>query len=326
MPIDYLRGPIANVFTAFHEDGAFDGDGQRAILDALLATEAISAYFVRSGMGQMYTFSAEEVKAIAHCACTHMNGKGPVLVGVSGAWDRRPETRRAAADYTGETIRLAQHAQDEGAAGVVITLPEAIGLDEETPVAAESATLRHIEAVGASVSIPVFLYQPPRTGPLFCVTVERLRRIAEAPNVAGIKVSTADAGLILDCVWSTRGMDFVYINGNETAYYAALAMGVKGCIGEGCCLAPKIVRAVLERFEAGDHAGAMDAQRSLNLLVQKNPGAVTFWKRYVAEQGYPVQPWSRDVAGNSYQDGAPVLSEDAYGAFKNVYEPELARY
>jgi len=91
----YLRGPIANVFTAFNEDLTFDSVGQRAILDALVETGAVSAYFVRSGMGQMYTFDIDDVKAITRVACGHLENIGPVLVGVSGIWDRRPESRRA---------------------------------------------------------------------------------------------------------------------------------------------------------------------------------------------------------------------------------------
>ena len=53
----YVRGSIAPVFTAFHEDGRLDDDGQCSILRWLAETKAVSAFFVRSGMGQMFSFS-----------------------------------------------------------------------------------------------------------------------------------------------------------------------------------------------------------------------------------------------------------------------------
>ena len=50
-------------------------------------TAAASAPFVRSGMGQMFTFSYEDVQAMARTACSHLKGRA-VLVGTTGIWDR----------------------------------------------------------------------------------------------------------------------------------------------------------------------------------------------------------------------------------------------
>ena len=321
---DFVNGPIANVFTAFNEDLSLDERGQRAILDALVATQSVSAYFVRSGMGQFYSFSVEDTRQIAKLACDHLRDIGPVLVGCSGEWDRRRDRRVDAAVFTEQAVALSQYAQECGAAGVVHTLPEAIALQKgQSPL---EATLAYFEAIAEAVSLPIFLYQPPNTDPDFCLTAETLPPVADIPGITAIKVSTADAGYMLDLVHSVRGKDFAYIVGNETAYYAGLTMGARGCIGQGCCLNPAIVRAVMTRFDAGDLEGAMEAQAAVNRLCHGTSGAVSFFKRWLAERGYPVQPYHRPAADTSYAGAPGPISDAEYAAFKADIERTLADF
>ncbi len=321
---DYVRGPIANVFTVFHDDGTLDDEGQRNFLDALLATESISAYFVRSGMGQMFTFSFEDVQQIARNACKHLEGIAPVLVGTSGIWDRDYDRLPDREQYTREAIELSQYAQDVGAAGVVLTIPEALGLKPGEKV--EDICMRYFEAVSSAVAVPVFLYQPGTPKP-FSVTPESLRLYADIPGVKGIKVSTADAGYILDLCYSVAGHeDFAYITGNETAFYAGLCVGSRAVIGQGACINPAILRAVLERFERGDHEGAIEAQYSTNLLVRKAKRPTEFFKRYLNEKGYRMGTASRATKSKSYAEPEAPLTDEEYQAYKRLLESELAKY
>lgn len=323
---DYVRGPIANVFTAWNEDGSFDPDGQRQFLDFLLQTGTISAFFVRSGMGQMYTFQYDDAKAMAKLACTHLAGKAPVLVGSAGIWDRNVNRRPDRESFTREAIELSQYAESVGAAGVVHTLPEAIV--PETGESYADVTLRYFEAVSDAVNVPIFIYQPPGTDPNFIVTIELAPRLADIPNVKGMKASTPDAMYILDIIWATKGKDFGYIVGHEGGFYAGLCSGAKAVIGQGCCLNPAILLAVQERFEAGDFEGAIEAQRSVNMLCQVVPQPVEFLKRYATELGYPVKPFARAMgAVDPYgTTTGPNLSDADYLRAKPIFEAELAKY
>jgi len=321
---DFVDGPIANVFTAFNEDLSLDDTGQRAILDALVATQAVSAYFVRSGMGQFYSFTVEDTRRITKLACDHLEGIGPVLVGCSGEWDRNRARRMDAEVYTQQSVDLSRYAQECGAAGVVHTIPEAVSLAAgQTQL---EATLSYLQTISEAVALPIFLYQPPNTDPDFCVTAESLPVIADIPGVTAIKVSTADAGYMLDLVHSVRGRDFAYIVGNETAYYAGLAMGARGCIGQGCCLNPAIVRAVMDRFDAGDLEGAMDAQAAVNRLCRGTSSAVSFFKRWLSERGHPVQPYNRPAADSSYAGAPGPISDAEVAAFRAEIEQTLAEF
>ncbi len=322
---NYIRGPIAPVFTAFNEDGGLDDSGQRNILDFVSETGAVSACFIRSGLGQMYTFSYEDVQQIAKTACQHMAGNGPVLVGATGIWDRDRENRPDPRVFTQQAVELSQFAEQHGAAGVVHTLPEAIAPEPGQTTA--DVTLRYFETVCAATNLPLLIYQPPGTAKEYCVTIGLVRQLADFPTIKGIKVSTDDAQYILDLTWAIAEKDFAFISGAETAFYAGLCSGSRAVIGQGATINPQILKAVQDRFDEGDYKGAIAAQRSTNMLVQESKNAVEFFKRYLTEKGLPVHPYRRSMDSNAYAKKPPEpLTEDEYEAFKHLLESELAKY
>ncbi len=320
-----FRGVIANVFTVFNDDLTLDDDGQRRFLDALVAMESNSAYFVRSGMGQMYTFSADDVRQIAKVACDHIGADAPVLVGAAGVWDRNRDKRPELERFIEESIELSRFAEDTGAAGVVHTLPEAILPTDDR--SADDISLEYFARVADAVSIPVLIYQPPGTDPAYCVTPELLARIGAIDGVRGIKVSSPDAGYIFDLCRALDGTDCAFITGNESSWLWGLHCGSPAVIGQGACLNPQILKAVQDRFDAGDLDGSRDAQASINRLVDACPNAVDFFKRYLSEQGYSMGATLRLAVDNPYAEADRVrLTEAEYMACKELYEAELAKY
>ena len=320
----YIYGAISNVFSAWHEDGRFDPDGQRALLDFLMRSGGISAYFVRSGMGQMYAYEYDDVIAMADLACAHLNGKAPVLVGSAGIWDKNYEKRPDPAVFTRQAVELSKHAEDAGAAGVVHTMPEAI-----LPRAGETeadVSLRYFEAIDAAIKIPIFIYQPGNTRQDYCVDMDLVAKLADLPNVKGMKLSTNDAKYTYDIYYAVKDKDIGMICGAETSFLAALYAGAKACIGQGCTVNPIIVKALQDCFVADDREGAIAAQRSLNLLCDRSKGAVEWLKRYATEQGYPVKPYHRTMKNNPSFDTPQTLTEADYEAFKALREQELAKY
>lgn len=275
-------------------------------------------------MGQMYTYSYDDVKAMTSTACGHLAGIAPVVVGTTGIWERNLDQRADRAAFIREAIELSQFAEEQGAAATVHTLPEAIlPQDGETPV---DVTLRYFEAISEATTKPILVYQPPPMSPEYCVTVDSIRALAEVPRVRGIKVSTKDAQYILDLTWALQGTELAFISGNECAFYAGLCSGSQAVIGQGCCINPTILKAVQDRFEAGDYAGAIEAQRSANYLVETSKGPVEFLKRYAAEKGYPVQPYGRSTGSNPYASDPDPLTQDEYTRYKAILEAELAKY
>lgn len=319
----YIFGCIAPTFTVFNDNGTLDDAGQRRLIDFMLESESISAFFIRSGMGQMYCFSMDDTKQIARNACAHLKGKAAVLIGCSGIWDRNYDKRPDPALYKQQAVELSRYAQDLGADGIVHTIPE--GLVPPKGEAMDDFLVRYFEEICASVSAPVLIYQPPGTLPEYCVTPRSIARLAEIDNLAGMKVSTADGEYLFNLVRAVKDKKFGYIAGAETVFYAALAAGARACIGQGTSVNPQIIRAMLDRFLAGDLEGAMDAQEDTNELVYTCPNAVDFFKTYAVEKGYPMSLYARP-SGNPYIKDRVPITKEAYETFKRRYEELLAKY
>lgn len=320
----FVHGPIAPVFTACNADGSLDDDGQRQLLDFLFTSDAISAHFLRCGMGQMYTFRYDEVRQLTRNVCSHVAGRAPVLMGTSGEWDRNRDRLPDPDVYVRQGIELGKYAEDCGAAGVVFTMPEAIlPKTGQTP---KDVILWYFETLCDALQGPIFIYQPPGTAEEYRVTIDTVRALADMPKIKGMKISTNDAQYIVDICWAVAGKDFGFISGAETAFLAGLCAGSRGVIGQGSTLNPEILKAIQDRYDAGDMWGAVEAQRTANMLVEESKNSVEFFKRYAAEKGYRVQPYSRTLDDNPYKKQQSSLTKDEYEAFKRIYEAERAKY
>jgi 4-hydroxy-tetrahydrodipicolinate synthase len=325
MPIpSFVRGSIAPTFTAFQDDGTLDETGQRNLLDYMLAAGGVNAFFLRSGMGQMYAFTMDEARTLARVATAHLAGKAPLLFGCSGAWDRNYDRRPDPATFLQESIALGQYLAELGADGVVYTVPEAIA-----PQAGETTadvTLRYFEAVCAAVPVPVFLYQPPKTRPEYLLSPETMGRLADIPNLVGGKLSQSDGEYLFRMCRATAGKDYGFIVGCETVFYAGLLAGGCAAIGQGTSLNPKVINAVQDCWEARDIPGLIAAQEAVNRLCDGCPNPVAFLKRYATEKGHPVGEYFRSAGDNPYMTDPKPLSPEAYTAFKTLFETECAPY
>ena len=320
----FVHGCIAPTFTAFHEDGRLDDAGQRSLLDFMQRGGGISAYFIRSGMGQMYAFQLEDVKELTRTVCGHLAGQAPVIVGCNGVWERDYSNRPEPEGFLQECIELAAFAKDAGAAGVVYTVPEAWA-----PRAGETKDdmfLRFFSAVCAGTDLPVFIYQPPNTHPDYLLTPVLLGQLADIDNLIGVKASYSDAYYVYNLIAATRGKDFRFICGHEGIYYAALYAGATACIGQGTTLNPQIIQALQEAFESGDHARVLAAQDSVNLLCESCGNPVDFYKAYATEKGFPVKRCFRSYKTNPYGKDPTPLTDEQYVASKRILEQELGRF
>lgn len=321
---DYIYGSIAPTFTIFREDGSIDLDGEKRLLEYMIQQGSISAFFIRSGMGQMYTFSFDEVKQLAELACSVLKGHSAVLIGCSGIWDRNYDRRPLQEQYISEAILLSRYAEDIGADGIVHTIPEALLPRGKETIS--DVIYMYFETVCNAVQIPVLFYQPPGTRPEYCLTPEILKKLACLDTLVGGKVSSSDGAYLFNLARAVRNEEFSLIVGNETVFYAGLLLGCRACIGQGTSLNPQIIRAMVEYYDDGDMEACLQAQEDVNLLVRTCPNATEFFKRYITEKGFPVSEYSRVLENNPYFEQRQPLSKQEYEAFKKIYEEVLSRY
>lgn len=321
---DFVRGCIAPLFTAFRADGSLDEDGQREMLDYMEAAGSVDAYFVRSGLGQMYTFDFEEVKRITRCVCSHVGRRTPVLVGVTGIWDRDPARRPDRATYLGQAADLGRFARDCGASGVVHTIPDALALPEGRDEATE--TVRYFEDLSRRIDLPLFVYQTPMTEARWRVDAGTAGKLAAIDRLAGMKLSTNDAEYIADVAYALRGTGFALISGAETSFLTGLLFGARAAIGQGTTVYPQIVRRLQERWEAGRMEEAVHLQHDVNVLVQNVPRVTEFFKRFLRELGYRIEPYARRNAAPYGVDGSAPLTAEQYARSKAVLLDAFGRH
>jgi 4-hydroxy-tetrahydrodipicolinate synthase len=321
---EYVSGSIAPTFTVFQQDGGIDEQGQRNFLDFLLQSDAIRCFFVRSGMGLMYTYSMDDTKQMARLACGHINKRSAVIVGCSGIWDRNYDSLPDPDLYRTQGIELGKYAFDNGADGVVYTVPE--GLLPQNGESINDLLLRYFTAVCAEVPGPVFIYQPPGTKAEYMMKPELLGQLADIDNLVGTKVSTPEAHYMYELIRAVRGKDFAYIVGHEMAFYAGLVIGVRACIGQGTTVNPQIFRAMLAAYDRNDWDGVLRAQDSINTMCLVSPNPVDFMKKYATEKGFPTPMFDRSQKSNPYASDRTSITQEEYDRFKPIYEAELAKF
>jgi len=311
------------MFTAWDDDGALDPDAQRRLLDFVVERGGVSACFVRSGMGQSYAFSFDEAKLVIQTACNHLRDSMPVLAGCMGVWDRDREALPFPETYLHECIALGEFAAECGAQAAVFHMPEALAGWRPS---SDEVVHDYFAELCERVPLPRLIYQPPGTDADFLLHGERLAALAAWDSIAGAKVSYSDAAYLFELARAVEPHDCEFIVGAETAYYAGLYAGAKSVIGQGAILNPHVLNAVRGAFTAGDRAGALQAQETVNALCAACRNPQDFFKRYASEQGYAVGRAARAKAGDPYGRVPAPLDNDEYRAFLRVYEEAAAHY
>jgi dihydrodipicolinate synthase/N-acetylneuraminate lyase len=183
------------------------------------------------------------------------------------------------AQSTRDTVELAAHAADVGAAGVAVIGPPYFELDDEALLAHFGAAARACEP------LPFYLYEFARasgyTIPLG--VLERLREVA--PNLTGLKVS--DAPFERFEPYLIEGLD-VFV-GPEGLIDRGLARGAVGAVS---ALAAAFPEAVVEAVRTGTAEATARVGR-LRDAVERFPRHAAL-KRVVSQRGVPIR---EDVRG-----------------------------
>jgi 4-hydroxy-tetrahydrodipicolinate synthase len=296
------------MLTALIEDRTLDEVGNRSVVDFYKGTGAITTIFARSGTGQMYSFSFDEVKALIDIVVPEAGNDIHVIAGTSGTFpgrtrDKLPEEEK----YIEETLELSKYAEDRGATGVVV-LPLGLTPSRNFP----DKIFDFYQRVNDAVDVPIIIYEPPGVVAPYSLTPQLLARIADLPNLKGMKLSSSDMlkfGLLCDAI---KDLDFTMISGHEGAFLSSLVMGAGGCIGGGCNTHPWVIRAVFDAFMEGDMEGARRAQFEVNKLLGVKFGipdpyaaeSLHTSKLYLARKGVKIKPyqWGRRSFDHSRMD------------------------
>jgi 4-hydroxy-tetrahydrodipicolinate synthase len=256
-----FSGSITALITPF-TNGKVDEEAFRKFVDWQIE-QGTNALVSCGTTGESPTLShGEDMRVTAICVEV-ADGRVPVIAGTGS-------------NSTSEAIALTRSAKEVGADAALIVTPY---YNKPT----QGGLYAHYKAIHDAVEIPIILYNVPGRS-IVDISVETMARLAELPNIIGVKDATAD----LKRPALTRGaIDEVFcqLSGEDATIVPFLAQGGHGCISVTSNVAPALCANLHNAWKGGDLAEVARINDRLMplheaLFVESSPGPV----KYAASQ------------------------------------------
>lgn len=229
-----FKGIIAYPITPFDENEKVDLMLFKKLLERLVANGSHGIAPLGS-TGVLPYLTDDEKEAITEATMQQVNGRVPVLVGVSNLTTER-------------TIHHAKFAEKAGADAVMI-IPMSYWKLTDNEI------LQHYDKVASSISIPIMAYNNPATGGVD-MSPNLLKHLLEIPNVTMIKESSGDVQR-MHFLRKELGKDVAFFNGSNPLALAAFAAGATGW----CTAAPNLIPELnIELYNAIQSNNLIEAQ------------------------------------------------------------------
>ena len=259
-----FKGSLVAIVTPMDEEGGLDLDRFRALLDFHIE-QGTDGVVVVGTTGESPTVDFEEHHLLMRTAVDHVAGRIPVIAGTG-------------ANSTREAIDLSIYAKN---AGVDACLSVAPYYNKTT----QEGLYQHFKAIAEAVDIPHILYNVPgRT--VADIHNNTALRLAQIPNIVGIKDATGDIGRGSDLLQRAPSGFSIY-SGDDVSGLAFLLLGGHGVISVTANVAPRMMHDMCAAAFAGDLNTARAINNKLlrlhiDLFVEANPIPV---KWAVAQMG-----------------------------------------
>jgi 4-hydroxy-tetrahydrodipicolinate synthase len=224
------------------------------------AAEPIDGMILAATTGEGLTLDDDEIHLLVEVARAELGQHMPIYLGLSGS-----DTRKM--------IKSLHYTLGWPLDGYLIacpyyTRPSQLGL------------FCHFSALAEATDRPILIYNIPyRTG--VNLGNETMLRLAELPNIAGVKDCSADAAQSFDLI-RHRPAGFSVLTGEDALFYTALTQGADGGILASAHVAPREFAAVRDHLMAGDQVLALSAWRMLVdlprlLFAEPSPAPIKYW-------------------------------------------------
>ena len=152
--------------------------------------------------------------------------------------------------------------------------------------------------IAEHTALPVYLYSNPVMAGGVKIDVDTVARLAEVPNILGVKDSSGDLQNTNEIIRAVPPR-FAVMMGRDTLIFPALVMGARGAVPATGNIAPALLVEIYEAFRRGDVAASKAAQLRLNplrmaLTLGTAPGVV---KSALQLLGVPIGPSRAPVSG-----------------------------
>jgi 4-hydroxy-tetrahydrodipicolinate synthase len=204
--------------------------------------------------GETPAMSEAEDRVVVETVMRVADGRVPVIAGTGS-------------NSTDMAIKYTKMAEEVGADGSLQVAPY---YNKPT----QEGLYRHFAAIAESTDLPLVLYNiPGRTG--VTISAETMARLAEIPNVVGVKDSTLSMNMISDVI-SLCGEEFDVLSGDDPMTLPLIALGGRGVISVASNVAPGAVSDMVRALLEGDWERGRELHFELlplfrALFVETNP-------------------------------------------------------
>lgn len=247
-----LKGIVGFGVTPFHQDLTLNLDALRR--NAAHLAEHCEVVVALGNNGEIFSLAPEEQQVVARQVIEEVRGRKPVLVGVGFS---APVARE-----------LARSAEAAGADGVLVLPPHLTAANDD-------GLFEYYRTVAAATKLGVVLFQTPAMN----FSVGLLRRLAEVPNIVGMKDEHGDMKQFVRQWRSVRERIKLMCGVGEILAPSYFALGVDVFTSGIVNFMPRTPRRILELLRAREFEAAARLVEEETLAIYdlraKRPGYTT---------------------------------------------------
>ncbi len=239
MPQPLFSGVLTALVTPFR-DGRVDEDALVRLVERQIAA-GVHGLVPVGTTGETATLSHDEHRLVVEQVVAAAGGRVKVVAG-------------AGSSCTADAIQLARYAQEIGADGALVVTPYYNRPNQ-------GGLYAHFAAVAGAVDLPILIYNVP-TRTSVDIANDTVVRLAELPNIAGLKDATGDlvrASLLRRACPET----FALLSGDDGSALGYMAHGGHGVISVTSNVAPEPCARQMDAALAGDFRTALEMQDRL---------------------------------------------------------------
>ncbi len=263
---------LTAMVTPFTEDGAVDearsGELARALLDS-----GSDGLVLTGTTGECPTLSIEEQVGVWRAVRSAVGPEAQLVAGAS-------------TNSTAESLEMVEAGAGAGVDALMLTVPY-----YNKP--SQAGLVRHFSVLAEATALPCILYNvPSRTA--VNMTAETTARLAEIPNIVGVKEASGDLAQIAEIIERTAGTEFRVWSGNDADTLPLLALGGYGVVSVASHLVGRQIARMIEAALSGRTAEAATVHRRLAslvdaLFIESNPVPVKFALNEIGFRAGPVR-------------------------------------
>jgi 4-hydroxy-tetrahydrodipicolinate synthase len=253
-----LAGYAPALPTPFDDNNAIDAAAFEHFCELQILNGA-TALVVGGTTGEAPNLSHDEHRKLVRIATGVSLGRVPVIAG-------------AGSNSTQHAIELTKDAEASGADAILSVVPY-----YNRPT--QSGLYAHFSEIVASTSLPIILYDVP-TRTACRLADETIARLAELPQIAGLKDATGDPSRVAR-LRILLGTDFRLFSGDDATALTFIVQGGDGCVSVTSNVAPGLCRDMFLSLRQGQITRAQRlshpiAQLTAALFRETNPAPVKF--------------------------------------------------